>query len=121
LAVLREDEARWEGPQLFRRVLTELGRADLSREDSLRLVAAVLAEQILEGQLSPFEGARQIWRELREAWDTNKIISELAVFIGLASEWEDHPEARAEIDEQIRLEAASTVERYASLLQLPGN
>jgi hypothetical protein len=70
LAALREDEAPSAGSKLFRRVLTELGRDPLSREDALRLYLGVVSRQILAGEVSPCEGVRQIWTEAIEATGT---------------------------------------------------
>jgi hypothetical protein len=61
------------------------------RTEARRFVAQV-AERILEGAVTPYDGAREIWRWLSDHKQVG--IGELGVFIGLASEWEDSPEDR---------------------------
>jgi hypothetical protein len=119
LAALREDEAPSEGPELFRLVLTELGRNPLPREDGLRLYLCVVSRQILAGEVSPCEGVRQLWTEASEAhrdgdsWDANPANpGELLWFIGLTGDCET-PWA----ENAIRAVATRTVERYQSLLR----
>ncbi|WP_145261701.1 hypothetical protein [Planctomycetes bacterium Pan216] len=51
-----------------------------------RILARKYAEQIVDGTLSPYEGARRIWWEL---WTDCRELKELAIFAGLASEYED--------------------------------
>jgi hypothetical protein len=56
----------------FRRILTELGRDSLSRDDALRLHFGVYAQQISEGEVSPMEGVRRMFPDAREEdWDAD--------------------------------------------------
>jgi len=44
---------------LFERVLAELGRAEMSREEVARVIARDLAQRVLAGQLAPREAAER--------------------------------------------------------------
>jgi len=69
--------------------LTELGvMTGLSREQAGWSLARLVAEGIVEAWISPYEGARFIWREIvNELWPNQK--HPLLVFVGNASEYED--------------------------------
>jgi len=77
----------------------ELGRSPITdREASAKRLAEKFCEQIVAGTIPPYDGAKVIWLtsyyELRQA-------KELLPFVGLASEWEDHPELRRKYDKEI--------------------
>ena len=99
-----------EAADLFQAALDELG-IDLPNEDeALWNLVRWTARRILTGETPPIEGARWIWRgasyRVQEEGD-------LRIFIGLASEWDDHPDTRPEIDRQIVEEAAELLDRPA--------
>ncbi len=71
------------------------------------------AAQIVRGEVQPYEGAWWIWRE---AYSRVARAGDLRMFIGLASEWEDHPDHRTEYDKQI-IEEAKTLLARAELRQ----
>lgn len=57
LFALTRDEARWKGRALFEQVLRELGAGDTSEAEAARYVTRDIARSILDGSLSPAEGA----------------------------------------------------------------
>lgn len=78
-------------------------------EGRLRLQARRLAEAIVTGQLPPSEGARRIWTEV---WSESPAdLDDLAVFVNDATDWEETPDRRPEIEEHIRSAAKSLLER----------
>ena len=80
----------WQVKELFEATLLELGvDVPQSEQASLWALAQRTAQEIVDGDRSPTEGATWIWRHL-----SNRIIQEgdLRVFVGFASEFEDHPE-----------------------------
>jgi hypothetical protein len=88
---------------LFRAALDELGAPLLSKDDALWRLVRRAARQMLSGDLRPAQGASWIWANAAHEVDEE---GDLRIFIGLASERQDHPEAGDEIDAQI-IEAAT--------------
>jgi hypothetical protein len=77
----------------------ELGiEANLAQEQAGRVLAHLIAQAIVEGQVRPYEGARFIAYEVANSLWGNDLRREFVPFIGLASEYEDcehyiqHPE-----------------------------
>jgi hypothetical protein len=65
------------------------------------------AQDMLSGRLTPRDAAGLIW------WKASSTLghpSDLVSFVALADEWDDHPEAREEIERLLLDEAASLVE-----------
>jgi hypothetical protein len=60
------------------------------------------ANGILQGTTAPYDGAKALWRM---QWPLRELADALLVFVGLASEWEDHPEQRGEIEREIEVQA----------------
>jgi hypothetical protein len=108
LGMLICQEPRWSeiGP-LFERALVELGIGVPDRAAAVRLLAEDFARRIIADELTPYEGARAIWREL--SWEPEARES-LLPFVGLASEWEDRPEFRHEYEADILQVARELVE-----------
>jgi hypothetical protein len=58
-----------------------------------------------------------IWTEI---WDSDREgLPELIPFVGLASEWEDEPQARAVIESDILREATSLLRTYGVSIEVP--
>ena len=72
---------------IFNKALIELGTALPSKPEAGLIVAREYATEILEGTISPFEGARRIWREIQ--LDMPDLKPQLDPFVYWASEWED--------------------------------
>jgi hypothetical protein len=89
LAGIEEPAMSTVGP-LFERALRESGMHLPSRDEALMTLARHYAQQIVEGAMTPYEGARKIW------WDVSNDYGEklpiLLRFVGAASEIEDLPE-----------------------------
>jgi hypothetical protein len=105
------DLAMLAGAEPLRDEVTELlavalehnGAAVPDRTEAGRLVTVRVCRDIMNGNLSPVEGARLLWRVVR---DVPVLEGELLQFVGLASEWEDSPGQRIEIESDIRQAAA---------------
>lgn len=89
----------------------ELGFPTPTEEQARRLLVRHWAEQMTTGALSPYAASRSIWK--KAAWELPEDAG-LMVFVGLASEWEDHPEDRREIEAQMLQEAARIVGRMGA-------
>lgn len=78
------------GP-LFERALRELGVLVPEPFEAGMRVAGYIGQRIISGEVSPYEGAREIWRMYNhvEAVDEHGIFKPLLKFIGAASEYED--------------------------------
>ena len=70
------------------------------------------AQRILAGEITPYRGAAHIWRVMAEA--NYEGYEDLRVWVGLASEWQEHPEDRELLDGDIRDAARDLVGRYPS-------
>jgi len=77
----------------------ELGQSPITdtRKAGTRL-AAKFCQQIVAGEIEPYDGARRIWKSIYYALGCPK---ELVPFVALASEWEDVPESRRKYDKEI--------------------
>ncbi len=71
--------------------------------------AVAHAHAIVQGATPPYQGAKALWRmeiPLRELADA------LLMFVGLASEWEDHPKQRQELEREIIVQADRFMARF---------
>lgn len=85
---------------LFMEAAHELGVEPPTEAEARRRLARHWASQIVDGSVTPIEGAGRIW------WDAAHPLNmpdDLIRFGGLASEWNDNddPEYRAKLDEEI--------------------
>ena len=104
LAVLAGAEPRRdEVEDLLAWALENEGAAVPDRTEAGLLGTAKVCRDIVNSTLSPVEGARLIWRLVR---DVPALEGELLQFVGFASEWEDSPDQRVEIESDIRQAAA---------------
>src|SRR4030095_9517252 len=91
---------------LFERIQRELEIPLLSQDVAALELARCYAEQILDGTLTPAQGAEHIWWDIANDFMTDEHVwPALRGFVGLASEYRDHPEAHADLEQQIRDEA----------------
>jgi len=84
---------------LFHAALKELGIGLPDEQQALWLVTRDVLERIVAGTLNPVAGAEWIWTRIYYRFEKE---GDLRVFIGLASEWEDHPPERSRTEESIR-------------------
>lgn len=85
-----------------------LQRLRVGRPDKLAALKTVVdacAKQMVEGTLNPSAGAHRLWLWAHEVYDRRELFDELAIFVGLASEWDDHEDYRAEYEVQMVEEA----------------
>lgn len=106
---------------IFEKALAELGIDIPSEHDALWRLIRYCAEQIVDSDLQPREGAGWIWQQSR----LFEPEGDLRVFIGLASEWDDNPSSRSKIDAEIVEEARellgrSTPRRWLNLRAAQG-
>ena len=71
---------------LFRRAIDELRLPFPSPIDAAHSMACSIADEIVDGKVSPYVGAKRIWSERYTRYPS---LSDLRVFVGLASEYED--------------------------------
>jgi hypothetical protein len=94
------------GP-LFVKALHELGIAIPDPASARMTVARYYARKIVDGSISPYQGARHIWRDV--AMKANPTVQKrLEVFVGLESEYEDssrRKKVQKEIEKSIIQEA----------------
>lgn len=88
--------------------LDELGIDVPQAEQAAWRLTRDVATRIVGRQISPLEGAEWIWRVASSRVEHE---GDLRVFIGLASECEDHPERCAEYETQIRAAAQQLLAR----------
>ena len=83
---------------LLIKALHELELPLPSEEEAALSFAERIASEVLKGNVAPYEGARNIWHEIYVKFP---MISQLRVFVGLASEYEDDIKNRASYESQI--------------------
>jgi hypothetical protein len=98
---------RREAGELFRVALGELAVRLPERDDALWVIVRSIAAAMIAGECAPNTGSRRIWCLQGEVVEEG----DLRVFVGLASEWEDHPDYRAEIDAEMLVAAREMLDR----------
>lgn len=91
------DDVR-ECRDLFIAAMGELGVQLPAADEGWRAMARYWAREMVAGILTPYEASRLIWWK---AWGAGNRPDDLTVFVGLASDWEDHPEDRSELERQM--------------------
>jgi hypothetical protein len=91
-----------------RDLLRRIGWSRPTREEALKTVVDALARRIVDGSVDPAVGAHRLWRLSHQVFN-GPLFSQLAIFVGLASEWDDHPPSRSAIAAQIVEEAGALV------------
>ena len=71
-----------------------------------------VADDIVLDRVEPYRGAAAIWARMAE--EEADYPEALRVFVGLASEWQDHPEHRPALEADIREEAERVIESAAT-------
>ncbi len=81
---------REEASKIFKQALKELRLPELSRQSAARVYAIEISKQILNGEISPQDGANKLWAASIQVKDPD--FHELDHFIYAASELESRPE-----------------------------
>lgn len=89
LAAVSEPVMSDVGP-VFERALTELGIVTPKKQEALMYLARHYAQQIVDGTVSPYDGARKLWWEVSN--EVERPSQLLLSFVGAASELDDLPE-----------------------------
>jgi hypothetical protein len=98
---------------LFGGLLRELDITPLPSHLAALELGRYYATQILAGTLTPAEGAEHIWWDVaNEFMHDGRVWPALRGFVGLASEYRDHPEAHAELEQEIRNEARELLKTH---------
>lgn len=90
-------------------LLRRIGWARPTRDQALKTVVDALAGRIGGGSVEPADGAHRLWRLANQGGFGGPLWTQLAIFVGLASEWDDHEESRPAIEAQIVEEAQALV------------
>lgn len=91
---------RREADELFERVLEERGVVVPDQRSAQRLMLEYFLEQIVRGDVAPGDGAYNVWGLVGDLFESRDQ-DQWMLFAGVASEFEDHPEAREELAAQI--------------------
>ena len=97
-----------ESGPLFEEILGEFGIGIPDRSRAGLVLAKAYAAQIIDGTISPYEGAQHIWRLQVEV---EGLMLDLGPFVYWASEWQEtnNPASRRECDAAIRAAALELV------------
>jgi hypothetical protein len=106
-----DDKSAIDLGTLFEIALKELGRSELSRDQAAKYLAAEICQEIVTGQLTPYEGARKIWWEI---WENQRSLEVLRPFVGLVSEYEDDQSHRKEYSDDILKEASEFLQNQVN-------
>jgi hypothetical protein len=60
-------------------------------------VTNAYARKIVDGVVTPSQGAHKLWLIANDFWGEKQVFAQLAIFVGLGSEWDDHEQDRAQI------------------------
>ena len=96
-----------EARDVFLVALDELGIAIPSEEEACWEHAREVAHAIVNGHISPRQGASELW----QLWHRMEREGDLRIFVGLASEWDDHPKLRTKYEVDIIAEARALLSR----------
>lgn len=83
---------------LFLKVLDELGVSLPAPNEAALLTARSIADDVLNGNFAPYDGAKQIWNRIYTRFPE---LTQLRPFVGLASEYEDDEKHRGEYERMI--------------------
>ena len=92
---------------LFLQAVEELGWRVPTEDEARRQLARHWAGEMLAGRLTPYEASSLIW------WKAANPLGkpdDLIIFVGLASEWQDLPQYRRELEARMIEEARKLVD-----------
>lgn len=88
---------------IWRKAISELGLPVLGRQEAARIHATAISKQIINGDLSPEEGAKRLWDVSIRVNDPD--FHDLDPFVYAASELQSRPEDRDFFSREIVREA----------------
>jgi hypothetical protein len=100
-----------DAEETFNRGMLQAGFTRLATPQAVRLLAWDVAKGIVDEEIAPESGARQ----LAGLWSGSRGIDELVAFYGCTDQYDDHPEARSEIEDEIRALARQFVTAHPEL------
>jgi hypothetical protein len=103
-----EGEDPGETKRLFDGALNELKLTMPTPAQAALSIARETAEEIVRGEVLPYEGAKRIWHQLYARFPQ---LDELKPFVGFASEFEDDESHRTEYGQLIIEEAKNLLAR----------
>lgn len=102
LAVLEAPDLE-EAVSLFEAWLQSLDCENMPRDEAMRIYIRAISRQILENEIEPYIGARQIWNASIKIVDLK--FHDADAFVYAASEYESRPDEHDFFDSEIRKEA----------------
>ncbi len=106
----RPTHAEWD--PIIGEMFHELGREPIASTYAGGVqLASIICGRIVRGAMRPYDGASLIWRRIYYAL---KEPTELVVFVGLASEWEDCPQCREKHERDIIAAARQFLTAHAA-------
>jgi hypothetical protein len=82
---------------------------DVREPEALFAYVTSIATEVLNERLSPIDGAKRLWQLSSEMWELPEA---LLTFVGLASEWDDHPPDRPQREREIMVEMERLRRRF---------
>jgi hypothetical protein len=104
LSAPRDAEVQEELDEL----LVRLGHGPVDDLRAAAVVARAVAQDIVNARIPPQDGSRLLW--WRVARKVPQVEPGLRPFIGLASEWEDDPDARADYERDMLTQAQALLD-----------
>jgi len=96
---------------IFKKALVEIGMSQPSRRDAVLILVSEIAQQIVAGEILPYQGAKKISELHSLIADDDNSIKELHPFVYAVDEWEDRPDERSFFDKAIINEAKEIIYR----------
>ncbi len=97
------------------RVFDEIGEPRVDSVEAARTYARWVAEGIVNGEVEPYRGAREIWKVAQKVGLER--LTELHPFIYAAAEYEDRPEDRPFFQDAIKREASGLLDRQSPAVE----
>jgi hypothetical protein len=91
-------------------LLRRLGMGRPGPRRALKTVVDACAQRMVDGRVSPVAGARTLWSWAMEFHREDHVFEQLAIFVGLASEWDDDEPRRAAYEADMLEEARALLD-----------
>ena len=100
---------------LFERVLCDAGQPLPSVEEAQRVLLSDVLERVIRGETDPGDGAYEAWWRACKLPGDEHLREEWLRLVGLASEYEDHPDLRS----RLAVEIIAAVRAALAILDAP--